>query len=56
MKREEIRRKIMEETRPKKDQQICFLNNEEKFFLLIEQRYNDLGYELLETCGSVQHG
>ncbi len=39
----------MEETRPIKDQAICHLNNEEEFYSLIEQRYSELGYELLET-------
>ncbi|MFC2161305.1 hypothetical protein ACFLRX_06605 [Acidobacteriota bacterium] len=39
----------MEETRPINDQKICYLSSEEKFFSLIEQRYHDLGYELLET-------
>jgi len=38
----------MEETRPINDQQICHLNNEEEFYLLIEQKYSELGYELLE--------
>jgi len=45
----------MEETKPINDQQIRHLNNEEKFFSLIEQRYHELGYELLETCGPNQH-
>lgn len=45
----------MEETRPINDQKIWNLSNEEKYFSLIEQRYYDLGYELLETCGPVQH-
>ena len=39
----------MEETKPINDQQICLINNEEEFYLLIEQRYSELGYELLET-------
>lgn len=45
----------MEETRPTNDQQIRHLCNEEIYFSLIEQRYFDLGYELLETYGAVQH-
>ncbi len=39
----------MEETKLINDQQICLINNEEEFYLLIEQRYSELGYELLET-------
>jgi hypothetical protein len=39
----------MEETKPVNDQQICPINNEEEFYSLIEQRYSELGYELLET-------
>ncbi len=45
----------MEETRPINDQRICHINNEENFFLLIEQRYKEQGYELLETCSQNQH-
>lgn len=44
----------MEETRPINDTQIFCLSNEEKFFSLIEQRYDEQGFELLETSGSVQ--
>ena len=51
----EMRRITMEETRPINDERICRLNNEEKFFSLIEQRYRDQGYELLETCGPNQN-
>ena len=45
----------MEETRPIHDQRICHIYNEENFFLLIEQRYQEQGYELLETCCEYQH-
>lgn len=45
----------MKETRPINDQRICHINNEENFFLLIEQRYKEQGYELLETCSQNQH-
>lgn len=51
----EIRRIVMEETRPINDERICHLTNEEKFFSLIEQWYREQGYELLETCGPNQH-
>ena len=44
----------MEETRPKDGTQIFRISSEEKFFLLIEKRYYEQGFELLETCGSVQ--
>ena len=39
----------MEETKPINDKQICYLKNEEEFYSLIEQRFTELGYELLET-------
>ena len=42
----------MEVEKQIKGQQICHLKNEEEFFLLIEQYYLELGYELLETCCS----
>ena len=46
----EIRRKEMKRTRSISDQQICHLSDEEKYFALIERRYQEQGYELLETC------
>jgi len=45
----------VEEIRPINDEQIYHINNEENFFLLIEQRYKEQGYELLETCSQNQH-
>ena len=44
----------MEETRTINDQQINHMSNEEKFFALIEQRYFNMGYEILETRRPVQ--
>ncbi len=45
----------MQETKTGNEKRNCLLNNEEKFFSLIEQRLSEQGYELLETSGKNQN-